>query len=256
MLTDRRLEYDKGPSLEDEEPADPADDADGPGAPSRMSLILDDLPWKAGSVAGFGAFAIVYVVTFQLVNAVYGSLTMVSEIEIGPGTIAGIVTLISHGARLEQGGGRFRYGIDVLFLFAPLLVALVALLVLFTTGYALVRYVGPETARETAITAAAIVPGYALAAVGTALLATHEPGSSAEAARQNTGVEAESLAVAVDSTFVLAFALVPLFAALAGAAAANRALLFETATETEADDDDRPVGTESASSENESIRGR
>ncbi|WP_255169448.1 hypothetical protein [Natrononativus amylolyticus] len=238
MSMDRRLEYDKGPDLEEEEPPDDADD-DGP---FDVSLSLEDVPWKVGPLAGLGAFLAVYSVTFQLVNAVYGSISMGTEVEVGPGTLAGIVTLLSHGARLD-GEASFAYGVDILFLFVPLFVAVLAVGVLVGVGYGVARYADPRSGLETAAAAAAVVPGYAGAAFVTATLATHAPETPTDASADQ---RIETLAIAVDSTFVLVFVAVPLAFALVGAFVANRARVLGTAT---SEGDDRSAGSEPLSSD-------
>lgn len=234
---ERRLEYDKGPSLEDDEPANDRDDDE----PSP-SIGLEGVPWKVSSVAGVGAFAAVYAVAFQLVNAVYGFSPPENELEIGRATAAGLLTLGSHGATIDPAMDWFRYGLQVLLLFAPLLVALTALVVLIGTGYAVTRYVGPDSLGETVATAACVVPGYFLAAVLTARVATHTP-ELPDDARSSAQEEIGTLAVSVDATFVLVFVLVPLTAALVGALVANRSLLCGS------DVEERPADEETAPSD-------
>lgn len=239
---DRRLEYDKGPALEDDEPPDDPDDE------SRPPIGLEGVPWKVGPLAGAGAFAAVYAVAFQLVSAVYGFSPPNADVEIERRTVAGLVTLGSHGATVAHAEvSWFRYGLEVLLLFAPLFVALTALVVLVATGYAATRYVGPDSLRETVATAASVVPGYFLAAVLTARLATYEPETPRDTpAGPEEGVE--TLAVSVDSSFVLAFVLVPLTAALVGALVANRSLLCGSDGEARpADEGAAPTDAEGAS---------
>ncbi|SEQ74476.1 hypothetical protein [Natrinema salaciae] len=206
MSSDRRFEYDKGPDLADEEPVAEGDDGDDDendpagGATQRGRTRFAVPPWKAGAVSGVSAFAVVLAATYQLVGAMFGG-GMFGGVEAQPSrwVVTGLVTLGSHGATIKQGEETIRGGFGFVRGLTSHVSALVPIVVLVVAGYLLVRYVRLETRRDGGLALGSlvlcyVVPTAALAGIARWTLETDTNGAQ----------EAETIAVAMDSSLFVA----------------------------------------------------
>lgn len=232
MSSNRRFEYEKGPTLEDEDPIIESDsDDDEDESPDRRDgRRLVAAPWKAGSVAGVGAFAIVFAVTYQLVGAMFAG-GMFAGVEDRPSrwVVTGLVTLGSHGATIDRGGEAIGGAFGIIRGLTTHVTALVPVVVLAIAGYLLVRYVRLETRREAAVALGSLSLSYLALAVVLSVLARWTPGE---------GADAETIRVSTDAAMLLTTTgTVVAFVAVGAAVAALPRLLeagpFEVIAETD-----------------------
>lgn len=232
MSGERRLEYDKGPSLEQDEPAGDADDRgsdedgenrDDPASAGRRVVICPS--WMAGLVSGAGAFAAVFAVTYQLARAMTAAGSF-SGAENDPSqwAITGITMLGSHGGSIEEGGEPIDVFVPQGF-FTSHVSALVPVVVLAIAGYLLVRHVRLETRVDGAVAFGAMALSYVVLAVALARVATWSPQESVT----GTGDDAAVIAVATDASLVVSTGVTVLVFATLGAAIAAIPRLLEYA---------------------------
>lgn len=233
MSGERRLEYDKGPSLEDEErpPEESADRDTGEGGEGtepaddgRPSVVL--APWKAGAISGIGAFALVFVTIYQLVGAMFatGMFTR-AENEPSQWVIAGLTVLGSHGATIEDSGEPIQGAYAPTGLLTSHVSALLPIVILALVGYLTVRYVRLETSRDAGLAIGTAVASYVALATVLALLATWAP----EADEFAPDADPNTIAVAVDASMLLSTAFSVLLFVTLGAAVAALPRLLEYA---------------------------
>ncbi|SEW26943.1 hypothetical protein [Natrinema salifodinae] len=230
MSSNRRFEYDKGPSLEDERPSaedegeadrnDGGNGTDGDGPTGSERPIAAVAPWKAGAVAGAGAFAIAVGVLYHLVATMdavgrYG--------QAGPGRLVmtGLSTLANHGATIERGGEPIETAIAATGIgLATQLTALVPAVVLLAAGYLLGRHVRLETRRDGALAVGALVLTYTASTVALGAIARWTPG---DPSRPD---QAETIAAALDLATVVSIGRTALvFAGIGGIVATLPQLL-------------------------------
>lgn len=233
MSGDRRLEFDKGPSLEDEEqdatePTDADDEDAGQANPGDRGgrVVIDEAPWKAGVFSGVSAFAVTFLILYQLVESLFaaGTFTQV-ENEPGQWVIAGFTMLGSHGATLEEGGEPMQGAFAYVGSLVSHVSALVPIVVLVVAGYLLVRYVRLETVTAAGQAVGTMVVSYVVLTVVLGLFATWSP-EETDTGPTGTGNEPETLAVAVDGSVLFSTtSSALLFVTLGGAIAALPRLL-------------------------------
>ncbi|MFC4439798.1 MULTISPECIES: hypothetical protein [Natrialbaceae] len=229
MSGERRLEYDRGPSLEDE-PADSAE-ADEPADEGREREERTDdgglqfvvAPWKAGALFGASAFAVVFAVIYQLTGsrlaAGFGSL---AENEPSQWALAGVSMLASHGGTIEYGGEPIQLGRQPAGVLTSDTTALVPVVVFVLAGYLLVRYVRLETSRDAGLAIGVTIASYVALATALARLATWAPEEGEFAPEADPDV----VAVAVDGSLLFSMgSSVILFVTLGAAVAALPRLL-------------------------------
>lgn len=204
MSSERRFEYDKGPDLEDEEPA-AENDTDGDGsdpvdAPPRGRTQLPVPPWKAGAVSGASAFAVVFAVTYQLVGAMFaGGLFGGAEDQPSRWVTTGLVMLGSHGATIEHGEETIRGAFGFVRGLTSHVSALVPIVVLVVAGYLLVRSVRLETRQDAGLALGSLIACYIVPTAALAALARWTPETS-----PNSAQEAETIAIATDLSLIVA----------------------------------------------------
>ncbi|QLG49871.1 hypothetical protein [Natrinema halophilum] len=181
MSSERRFEYEKGPSLTNEQETDDSDSEDGvDGDPDdtnqreRTRLVVQ--PWKAGTVSGVSAFVVVFTVLYNFVGAmVAGGLFNGPENKPSRWVVTGLMTLGNHGVTIEQGEetiqGAFGLGRGL----TSHVTALVPVVVLLTAGYLLVRHVRLETRREVGFALGSLVMSYIILLIGLAMTAQWTP---------------------------------------------------------------------------------
>ena len=231
MSSGRRLEYEKGPRLEDDGESDAespeneraeSDSGDEPEPAGRPRANVP--PWAAGLVSGTGAFAVVFAVFYQVVAAMaatgrFGG----AETEPSRTVLAGLLSLANHGAVIELNGEPIETGMRTAFTvgLASHITALIPMIVLVVGGYLLVRHVRLETRREAGIAIGTCIASYV--ALTVVLAATSE--WAPEEAPANGGPE--TIAVATDVTTVVAVSRTALVFVLLGAAVAALPRLLE-----------------------------
>jgi hypothetical protein len=240
MSSERRLEYDKGPSLEDD-PVEPTErtESEGENADSRNPtgrgerVLVAVAPWKAGPVAGVGAFVAVYVVMYQLASSMIAGGTFArAENEPSQWVIAGMTMLGSHGAPIEEGGEQVQGAYASMGMLASHVSALIPLVALVVVGYLLVRYVRFETAADAGLAIGTTAVAYVVPTVVLGLFSRWSPAET-EPAPGETNPEPETLAIAVDASTVISTTLsVALFVAIGAALAALPRLLESAPLET------------------------
>ncbi|WP_306054574.1 hypothetical protein [Natronococcus wangiae] len=237
MSGERRLEYDKGPALEDEERApegtgepdvDERDERPEPTRDGRPTVAI--APWKAGSLLGAGTFVLVFAVTYQLVGAMFATgMFARAENEPSRWVIAGLTMLGSHGATIEENGEPIRGAYAPTGLLASHVSALLPVVAFALAGCLLVRYVRLETAKDAGIALGAAVASYVILSAVLALLSTWAPEEPEFAPEADPNV----IAVAVDgSLFLSTGSTAALFVALGAAIAAVPRLLRYAPIET------------------------
>ncbi|WP_293032157.1 hypothetical protein [Natronococcus sp.] len=236
MSTKRRLEYDKGPSLEDESPED--DPNDGDGDPDRSverdrRPTVEAPPWAVGAALGLGAFAAVFLASYQLAGSLFGT-GLFAQVENEPSqwVISSFTMLGSHGAVIMEGEEAARGLHAPMGMFASHVSALVPLLVLGLVGYLLARYVRLESLRSAGVLVGTLTATYVVPLVALGTVTQWAPEESDPAAGE-VGSEPEMLSVAVDVSMVLSTTLsVALFVSIGAAVAALPRLLERAPIET------------------------
>lgn len=226
MSRDRRFEYDKGPTLEDErETAAESDepDEDDRNEPVRGARpVATVAPWKGGIAAGVSAFGVMVAAFYQLVSAL-GATGAYSQDGNGPSdwVMTGLTALANHGVAIQRDGepiegiGTFSFGLT------PYVTGLVPAVILTITGYLLVRYVRLETRREAGLALGSLVASYVVPTIGLATITRWTPEQGADAAQEMTTIAAATGVGAVSA--VASTALV--FAAIGAGVAALPQLL-------------------------------
>ncbi|MFU8867992.1 hypothetical protein [Natronococcus sp.] len=241
MSTERRLEYDKGPSLDDESPeADPDDGNGGDDDPERSvergrRPTVEAPPWAVGAASGLGAFAAVFLVSYQLAGSMFGT-GLFAQVENEPSrwVISSFTMLGSHGATIVEGEEAARGLYAPTGMFASHVSALVPLVVLGLVGYLLVRYVRLETPRCAGIFVGTLTASYVVPLVALGSVTRWAPEERDPAAGE-VGGQPEALSIAVDASMVLSTTLsVALFVSLGAAVAALPRLLERAPIETTA----------------------
>ncbi|TYL39575.1 hypothetical protein CV102_04585 [Natronococcus pandeyae] len=231
MSDERRLEYDKGPALEDEERApeendDPDTDegSEGTEPTGDGRLIVALAPWKAGTLSGVGAFALVFAATYQLVGAMFATgMFARAENEPSQWAIAGLTMLGSHGATIEENGEPIQGAYAPTGLLTSHVSALLPVVILALVGYLLVRYVPLETVKDAGFAIGTTVASYAVLATVLALLATWAP----EADEFAPEAEPDAIAVTVDASMLFSTTFSVLLFVTFGAAVAALPRLLE-----------------------------
>ncbi|ELY65743.1 hypothetical protein [Natrinema versiforme] len=200
MSTDRRFEYDKGPSLEDEEPADSDPNAhDEPPEPDESGrATIDVAPWKGGAVAGTSAFTVMVAAFYQLVSG-FTAMGGYGGSDGGPGAI--VMTSLSasanHGVRILQDGEPIDEFLTLRMGFVPSVTGLVPAVVLAVAGYLLVRYVRLETRRAAGLAVGTLVASYVVLLTGLTTIAEWTPDGEAATADAPTIAAATDLGTVV-----------------------------------------------------------
>ncbi|MFC6766397.1 hypothetical protein [Natrinema soli] len=218
-------QYETGPSLEDErefdeseDDGDGGDDNDPTDVPGRRWRRLTVPPWKAGIASGVSAFAVVYAVAYHFVTVLIATSGTGAEDEPSRWVLAGLVTLGSHGAPIEQGGESIGFGFRMGQGFISHVTALVPVVVLLVTGYLLVRYVRLETRTDAGLALGSFGLSYLAIAVGLSLIATWTP----------EGADPEPITVPTDASLLLTIGgTVVFFVAIGAAVAAVPRLLAD-----------------------------
>jgi hypothetical protein len=244
MSTERRLEYDKGPSLEDESqgsdrrdgPDDGDDDPDRSIERGRRPPV-EAPPWAVGAASGLGAFAAVFLVSYQLAGSLFGT-GLFAQVENEPSrwVVSSFTMLGSHGAVIVEGEEAARGLYAPMGMFASHVTALVPLLVLGLVGYLLARYVRLETARSAGVLVGTLTATYVVPLVALGTVTRWAPEESDPGAGE-VGSEPGMLSVAVDVSMVLSTTLsIALFVSLGAAVAALPRLLERAPIETTTED--------------------
>lgn len=218
MSSGRR--YETGPSLEDDRASS---DTDGDGTGENESNERSDgrrqvlvAPWKAGAASGVSAFALVFLVSFQLVGVMFAGGLFRAESQPSRWIATGWTMLASHGATVEIGEETIRGGFGTVRSITSHVTALVPVIVLLVAGYLVVRYVRLETRREAGIALGSFSVSYLALAVGLSMVATWTP----------EGADAETISVPTDWAMLLTTAgTVVAFVAIGAAVAALPRLL-------------------------------
>ncbi|QCS40893.1 hypothetical protein [Natrinema versiforme] len=218
-------QYETGPSLEDErEPDESEDGGDGGNGddptdgPRRRRRKLAVSPWKAGLASGVSAFAVVYAVAYHFVSVLIAVSGTGADDEPSRWILAGLVTLGSHGAPIEQGGESIGFGFRMGQGFLSHVTALVPVVVLLVAGYLLVRSVRLETRSDAGLALGSFGLSYLAIAVGLSLIATWTP----------EGTNPEPITVPTDVSFFLTIGgTVVVFVAIGAAVAAVPRLLAD-----------------------------
>ncbi|ELY59221.1 hypothetical protein C491_07766 [Natronococcus amylolyticus DSM 10524] len=239
MSTERRLEYDKGPSLEDEPGDDDPNDGDDPERTAERSgrPTVEAPAWAVGVASGVIAFAAVFLMSHQLAGSMFGT-GLFTQVENEPSRwmMSSFTMLGSHGAVIVEGEEAAHGLYAPMGMFASHVSALVPPLVLGVVGYLLARYVRLETLSDAGIlvgtlTATYVVP---LVALGTA---TQWVPEESDPAAGEVGAEQEVLSIAVDVSMVVSTTLsVALFVSLGAAVAVLPRLLERAPIETTIED--------------------
>ncbi|WP_254521669.1 hypothetical protein [Natrinema caseinilyticum] len=199
MSSERRFEYEKGPRLEDERETDESDseavgDDGSDDGPHRERHQLVVRPWKAGAVAGVGAFTVVFAVLYQLAGAmVAGGAFGGSQDRPSRWVMTGLITLGNHGVTIEHGGETIRGGFGYVRGLTSHVGALVPIAVLLAAGYLLVRYVRLETRREAGLAIGSLIGSYIILVTGLSTIARWTPPQALE-----TTEEVQTVAAGTD----------------------------------------------------------
>ncbi|MFC4540680.1 hypothetical protein ACFO5R_01910 [Halosolutus amylolyticus] len=225
MSSESHLEYDTGPPLDDESDTESGSDRtetdaepESPDDGETRQPSTTVSPWVAGLCSGAGAFAIVFAVIYHLVGSMFaaGAFARMEE-EPSQVAIAGLSTLGSHGASIEQGGEQIQSGFATYTGLTSHVTTLIPIIVLALSGYLLVRYVRLETRAEAGQVIGSMGAAYVALAMGLAQVATWTPEDEPVGA---TG-DASQIAVPVDAGTVLTLAVtVFVFAGIGAAIAA------------------------------------
>ncbi|WP_394740917.1 hypothetical protein [Natronococcus roseus] len=239
MSTERRLEYDKGPSLEDEPRDDDPNDGDDPEcAVERSGRPTVEAPaWAVGVASGVIAFAAVFLMSYQLAGSMFGT-GLFAQVENEPSrwVMSSFTMLGSHGAVIVEGEEAARGLYAPMGMFASHVSALVPPLVLGVVGYLLARYVRLETLRDAGILVGTLTATYVVPLVALGTVTQWVPEESDPDAGE-VGAEQEVLSVAVDVSMVISTTLsVALFVSLGAAVAVLPRLLERAPIETTIDD--------------------
>ncbi|WP_265109339.1 hypothetical protein [Halosolutus halophilus] len=230
MSSEPHLEYDKGPPLDDgtetENESDRTGTDDEPEPPDvgeTQQPTATAPPWVAGLCSGAGAFVVVFAVIYQLTSSMFAAGTFARmEQEPNRWAIAGLSTLGSHGATIEQGGEQVQAGFATYAGLTSHVTTLVPVVVLALAGYLLVRYARLETRADAGQAIGSMGLAYLVLATGLAQIARWTP----EEERVGTTGDPNQIAVPVDAGTVLTLAVtVFVFAGLGAAIAALPRLL-------------------------------
>lgn len=240
MSSERRLEYEKGPRLEDDGESD--DEGSGTDAGESGGGDGDDseraarpevtVPsWTAGLIAGTSAFVVVSAMIYQVVAAVLAAGSFGgAETQPSRTVMAGLATLANHGAVLEVNGEPIEgtvgglYPVGLVTNFTPL----VPIIVLSGTGYLLVRYVRIETRRDAGLAVGACVSSYTALMIGLATVTEWTPEAESSGAGSGASAEPETIAVATDVATVVTVSRTALVFVLLGAVVAALPRLLES----------------------------
>lgn len=233
MSSDRRFEYDKGPDLEDEAPTAESDgdgdgDSEGEENPAdatrrrRTRVVVP--PWKAGAVSGVSAFVVVLAATYQLVGAMFaGGMFGGAEDQPSRWVVTGLVTLGSHGASIEHGDEPIRGAFRFVGGLTSHISALVPVVVLALAGYLLVRTVRLETRRDAGLAFGSLILCYVVPTAALVAIARWTPEVDG-----NSAQEAETIAVAMEPSLLVAIGGTALTFAAVGAGIAALPRLLAT----------------------------
>lgn len=213
MSAERRFEYDEGPDLADERPADDGTDGDAgeerPEPEERRPTGIAVAPWKGGLVAGASAFAVVVAAFYQLVSA-FTATGRYGGSDGGPSSLvmASLAASANHGVRILQDDEPIgEFGIrSFQAAFNPYVTGLVPAVVLAVAGYLLVRYVRLETRREAGLAVGTLIASYVVLVTGLTAVAEWTPDAEEAVADAPTIAAATGLgAVVAIGTTALAF---------------------------------------------------
>ncbi|WP_222915720.1 hypothetical protein [Natrinema sp. SYSU A 869] len=215
-------QYETGPSLEDEREFDESEDGGDGDDPTdvlrRRRRKLAVSPWKAGLASGASALAVVYAVAYHLVSVLIATSGTGAEDEPSRWILAGLVTLGSHGAPIEQGGEPIGFAFRMDQGFISHVTALVPVVVLLVAGYLLVRSVRLETRTDAGLALGSFGLSYLAVAIALSLIATWTP----------EGTDPEPITVPTDASLLLTIGgTVVFFVAIGAAVAAVPRLLAD-----------------------------
>ena len=217
---DRQLEYDKGPeydtgpAADEQENGTDSDDASSSGDdPGRGEPGLVESASRSSRIGlgfGVGSFVAVYAVLYHVIGSMFAAgLFTGGDQEPSRWVITGISMLVSHGATMLNGEEPVQTGYSIYTSLSSHLTALVPVVVLSIAGYLLVRTLREasieEMIRNSAIAGTICTASYVVLSV---VLATISIWDLEESDTEITSVapganEAETIAVAVDSSLVL-----------------------------------------------------